>query len=870
MDILVWIVCGHSIGARFQRFVDKLWSADDRKCRVWVRKMWGTALFRIVILLAGIVILAERGLAEGLLVSDNNTHVDRGASYSGLTFLTATGGTEPYTFTVTTGALPEGIFLASDGTISGATCDGNGNYAVTVNVEDAAANASSSSVKLLVNAAPASGCTLTIAPATLPSGAQSQPYNQILTAAGAAGTVTFTVAGGTLPTGVKLSSSGTLSGMPSAAGTYTVSIVGTDSSGPTGTQNYSIAIAPGAPKLTLTSTASAMSQVGQAYSQTNVASGGTTAYSYSLSAGSLPAGTTINTSTGTVSGAPTAAGAFSYTIKATDSGSPQQTATQTTSGTIIGTPALTLTTAISPTTFSGVGQPIAYSYTVTNSGDVTVTGISVTDANVSAITCLASTLGPGASTICTGTRTTTAADVNATSISSSAAARGTFNGAAVLSAAVNTTVKIDVVAIRQATKSAIQGFMSRRADMLTSTSPDMGRGHDRLTGSMFGGETVDSTPPAALGGPRETETRTLRPAIAGQAAYALGAREALAWDREDLAREGTRSDATRPATNSLGLSGSADEGAGRFAFATSLAMVRAKAAVEQTQKQEETGVELSGGARMGLGSGQAGRSAGQPPMFDVWAQGVFSYHSQDRIDGKRQGHGGILFAGADYVVRPWLLVGTMLQLDWMDDSSSIGGRNADGHGWMAGPYMSAGLTPNIFFDARALWGRSTNQVDPLGSYTDKFETSRALVSAKLTGQWAKGALSFRPSAEVVYFTEQQKAYTSTIGIAIDSQSVSLGRLAVGPEVAYRIEVGSAAIFEPFVGVKGVWDFARTAETTAAGEPVGSDAWRGRLEAGTTLRVPSGLSLRASGAYDGIGDDKFRAWQGRASVVVPLQ
>ena len=61
-------------------------------------------------------------------------------------------------------------------------------------------------------------------------------------------------------------------------------------------------------------------QVGQSYTQTNVAGGGTKPFTYSLASGALPAGTSLNSATGTVSGTPTTAGAFSYAIKATDGG----------------------------------------------------------------------------------------------------------------------------------------------------------------------------------------------------------------------------------------------------------------------------------------------------------------------------------------------------------------------------------------------------------------------------------------------------------------------------------------------------------------------------------------------------------------------
>ena len=78
------------------------------------------------------------------------------------------------------------------------------------------------------------------------------------------------------------------------------------------------------------------------------------------------------------------------------------------------------------------------------------------------------------------------------------------------------------------------------------------------------------------------------------------------------------------------------------------------------------------------------------------------------------------------------------------------------------------------------------------------------------------------------------------------------------------------MLEPFVGLKGVWDFARSQETTAAGAPVGNDGIRGRVEAGLSCRAPSGITIRGSGACDGIGGNGYHAVQGQAKVIVPLQ
>ena len=63
------------------------------------------------------------------------------------------------------------------------------------------------------------------------------------------------------------------------------------------------------------------------YSATLAATGGTPPYSWSIATGSLPTGLSLSTS-GVISGTPTVAGTFSFSVKVTDSGSPVQTATQ--------------------------------------------------------------------------------------------------------------------------------------------------------------------------------------------------------------------------------------------------------------------------------------------------------------------------------------------------------------------------------------------------------------------------------------------------------------------------------------------------------------------------------------------------------------
>jgi large repetitive protein len=61
--------------------------------------------------------------------------------------------------------------------------------------------------------------------------------------------------------------------------------------------------------------------VGTSYSETISAQGGTSPYSFAVTAGTLPIGTSLAGSTGVISGTPSAAGTFSFTITVTDASS---------------------------------------------------------------------------------------------------------------------------------------------------------------------------------------------------------------------------------------------------------------------------------------------------------------------------------------------------------------------------------------------------------------------------------------------------------------------------------------------------------------------------------------------------------------------
>ena len=188
---------------------------------------------------------------------------------------------------------------------------------------------------------------------------------------------------------------------------------------------------------------------------------------------------------------------------------------------------------------------------------------------------------------------------------------------------------------------------------------------------------------------------------------------------------------------------------------------------------------------------------------------------------------------------------------------------------MLGPYLAMRLTQNISFDARAAWANSRNHVNPFGLFEDSFSTSRSLVSGRLIGNWYYGPVRFTPSAHLIYFRETQHEYINTINVFIPQQTVALGRFTFGPEVGYRFKLHDGSMFEPFVGLKGIWDFDKDNTTTVGPFIVGNDAWHGKVEAGAILQTPWGMSVRGTAAYDGIGEKNVGLYQGRLMVTVPL-
>lgn len=235
--------------------------------------------------------------------------------------LTSSGGTTPYTYSISSGALPAGLVLNSSGLITGTpTSAGSSDFTIMATDANGCTGIQSYSIGVTCP-------TITINPTVLPAGIVGTVYNEQLASSGGIAPYSYSISSGVLPAGLSLSSSGSTPGLISGTPTITgkgisdFTITTTDANGCTGTQNYSIAIS--CPAITVDPMVLSSGVVGTAYNQQLISSGGTAPYSYNISSGTLPSGLSLGSSgsnAGVISGTPTLAskGTSNFTVTITD------------------------------------------------------------------------------------------------------------------------------------------------------------------------------------------------------------------------------------------------------------------------------------------------------------------------------------------------------------------------------------------------------------------------------------------------------------------------------------------------------------------------------------------------------------------------
>ncbi len=266
-----------------------------------------------------------------------------GTSYSAS--LTASGGTGTYVWDIVSGTLPGGLSLMGS-KISG-TPTLREAQTITVRVTDSAG-------RVAVSMA----LTLTVyqvsitSDGALPAATRGQPYSATLGADGGLAPYKWSIASGALPAGITLATTGVISGTTQVPGTFTIAVKATDAGlrSATTTMTVVINLDPAIPYIT--NTAMPAGSLTKPYSVQLDAVSGPGSYVWSLASGTLPAGLALSAD-GLLSGTPTTATSYSFTVKVT-------------SGTAIDTRSYSVpvAAAVAATTTSLTAASVGTSYSV--------------------------------------------------------------------------------------------------------------------------------------------------------------------------------------------------------------------------------------------------------------------------------------------------------------------------------------------------------------------------------------------------------------------------------------------------------------------------------------------------------------------------
>lgn len=222
--------------------------------------------------------------------------------------LEAVGGAGEPAWSVSAGSLPDGLALTGDGSITGTpTTAGEAEFTI-----EATAGEQTDARVLRISVFD----PLVVSTTTLPTAVVDEAYAETLTATGGTGTTTWSLSTGALPEGLVLDPSGQIAGTPTSTGTTSLE-VRAESGLQSATAALEITVVE---PLVLFSSPLPGGQVNVPYAVNVVASGGDGSYTFQLLSGELPTGTALTEATGEISGTPSEARDFTFTIEATSAG----------------------------------------------------------------------------------------------------------------------------------------------------------------------------------------------------------------------------------------------------------------------------------------------------------------------------------------------------------------------------------------------------------------------------------------------------------------------------------------------------------------------------------------------------------------------
>nr|WP_255598712.1 Ig-like domain-containing protein [Hasllibacter sp. MH4015] len=215
------------------------------------------------------------------------------------------------------------------------------------------------------------------------------------------------------------------------------------------------------------------------------------------------------------------------------------------------------------------------------------------------------------------------------------------------------------------------------------------------------------------------------------------------------------------------------------------------------------------------------------------------------LDGFETAYTHLTF-GSHMYLQDETLLGVMLQLDHA--ASGEGLAEIEGTGWLIGPYYVARYG-DVDLDARLLWGRTENEISPIGTYTDRFATERILATVNLSGEVELERVTLRPLIGWSYVDDRSESYIDALSNPVAAQRVRLSQLEAALDWTMPLGTGGVDFVGGFAGLF-------TAEEGGNGDPEGA---RGRIDLGLRRQGAGPVSFDFGLFYDGIGQARYESY-----------
>ncbi len=195
-------------------------------------------------------------------------------------------------------------------------------------------------------------------------------------------------------------------------------------------------------------------------------------------------------------------------------------------------------------------------------------------------------------------------------------------------------------------------------------------------------------------------------------------------------------------------------------------------------------------------------------------------------------------------------LGLMAEFDHISQNDPANG-SASGNGWLVGPYLVARMPGHeLAFDARALWGRTDNDITPTGGPGTSVDGIRSLLMVRASTKFDMGAYAVRPRLALARAREGTGLFTDGLGATVPGITSTINQGAVGVALSRDITTSDGRL-SLSTSLDGIWT------NTTSGPDAAYEDGRGRLGLGLNYVTDHGGTFAASAFVDGLGQDGYQ-------------